>query len=212
MRFNTDNFRQVAEKDINYILAFPALYKVENAGEFVIKTEKVFKFPFSPENSDWKEYLDNNIEFEDTGSYLKPVSGNHQKVYKKGGFDEGIKEVTLPSQDWLDKIKTAQERYKKEQLKEKITRKLKQADKDVAKIGCFNKLISGKYDYIKKFAEEQGFYILHEYKTTCGNYTVIISNRIGQLRVPDDWKGLLIGKNGANIKKKQREYGRIELI
>jgi hypothetical protein len=48
--------------------------------------------------------------------------------------------------------------------------------------------------------------VLHKYRTTCGNLTVLLHKVQSELSIPDNYKGLVIGKGGSNIKELQNKY------
>ncbi len=105
-------------------------------------------------------------------------------------------------QNWLEKARW--EAVKK--AAENRLAVLFKGDKDVVEVRCFNDTPMAKYlpeDYI----------ILHEYITTRGNKTVTLGKKKPVLRVPDELKGLVIGRHGQNIKAVCQKYGiRIKII
>ena len=73
---------------------------------------------------------------------------------------------------------------------------------DVAEVKCFNKTDAVMY-------KGNGYLVVWSRRTSCGNTTAVIARRPknGVLRVPDNLKGLVIGKGGARIKELAAAWG-----
>lgn len=70
---------------------------------------------------------------------------------------------------------------------------------DIARVEFFNKTA-----LCHEFPDD--LMIIHSYTTSCGNTHVLIAPKKSMIKVPDKWKGLIIGKKGANIREIQEKY------
>lgn len=106
---------------------------------------------------------------------------------------------------YIDFVKKYLNRDMLKQAQEWLDKNFK--DKMYIEVKEFNKF--PWYDVVDDL-DGKYFWILNEYRTTCGNKSVIIySTRDGDenLKIADNIKGLVIGKGGSNIKELQRKYG-----
>jgi hypothetical protein len=63
------------------------------------------------------------------------------------------------------------------------------------------------YDFIE-YLDGKDFLVLNKYVTTRGNVTLLLHPVSDVLKVPDGYKGIVIGKGGSNIKALCQRYGR----
>ena len=119
----------------------------------------------------------------------------------KTSIDWQGEEVDVPDPKMVERAREIYRRHRQAAAIEDIER-LIGTDFDVAEVKCFNKTDAILY-------KGNDYLVIWSRITSCGNTTAVIARRPknGVLRVPDNLKGLVIGKGGSRIKELAAAWG-----